>query len=108
MDEKVIKKIDSAIAELCVLMSDRAKHANTDKVIALAEAFGKILTARASIFDNVHVEADEIALQLADGLEKSLQSIERIEKFISNEEESTRQWCSVKEKERHKVPGDKS
>ncbi len=35
------------------------------------------------------------------------QSIERIEKSISNKEESIRQWCSVTEKERHKVLGDK-
>lgn len=72
MDEQVRREIDSVIAELCGLISDRMKHINTDKVMALTEAFGKILIARAAISANIPVATDEIALQIADKLEESL------------------------------------
>lgn len=49
MDKQTLKKVDNAINELCDLSCERFKRINTDKVIALAEAIGKLLAARAAL-----------------------------------------------------------
>lgn len=43
MEENTLKKIDDVIITLC----DEIKTSRTDQIIALAEALGTILTARA-------------------------------------------------------------
>lgn len=48
-DKQTLKKVDNTISELCDLSCERFKRINTDKAIALAEAIGKLLTARAAL-----------------------------------------------------------
>ena len=72
MKNRTLEKVDNVIEKLCDVSCDRIEKINTDKVIALTEALGRILTARAAVTANVPVETDEVALQIADKLEESL------------------------------------
>ncbi|MCI9418189.1 MAG: hypothetical protein HFI82_12440 [Eubacterium sp.] len=76
-------------------MSRKKKHKKSDKNLALQTIV--LITAL--------LELIEILLKVR--ICSIKQSIERIEKSISNKEDSTREWCSVTEKELHKVLRDK-
>lgn len=49
MDKHTLEKVDNTISELCDLSCKRFNGINTDKAIALAEAIGKLLAARAAL-----------------------------------------------------------
>lgn len=49
MDKQVLNKVDGAIGVLCDLSRERFTSMNTDRVIALADVIGKLLTAREAL-----------------------------------------------------------
>lgn len=49
MDKQVLNKVDGVISALCDLSCERFKSINTDGVIALTEAIGKLLAAREAL-----------------------------------------------------------
>lgn len=51
MDKQVLNKVDGVIGVLCDLSCERFKSINTDRVIALTEAIGKLLATRKALED---------------------------------------------------------
>lgn len=51
MDKEVLNKVDGVISALCDLSCERFKSINTDRVIALTEAIGRLLATRKALED---------------------------------------------------------
>ena len=69
--------VDKTITIICdwvqkELKSDDLTANNKRDVAKMTKALAELVSARASVSGNVLVEADEIAMQIADKLEKSL------------------------------------
>ncbi len=69
--------VDKTITIICdwvqkELKSDDLTADNKRDVAEMTKALAELVSARASVSGNVLVEADEIAMQIADKLEKSL------------------------------------
>ena len=69
--------VDKTITIICdwvqkELKSDDLTADNKRDVAKMTKALAELVSARASVSGNVLVEADEIAMQIADKLEKSL------------------------------------
>ena len=72
-----VDSVDKTITIICdwvqkELKSDDLTADNKRDVAEMTKALAELVSARASVSGNVLVEADEIAMQIADKLEKSL------------------------------------
>ncbi len=73
-EEQTLKKVDNTINELCDLSCERFRKINTNEAIALAEAIGKLLAARAALVQNQPEKIiDQILQQLNEELKQSIQ-----------------------------------